>query len=210
MAADRMRPRIVVSYHGPEAAGMVAERLVTDHGVLRGDLGVDRPDDRAAVAGWSPVRPDVPLAGGVDPNAQRPGAAPERPGLAMGAWVTAPAGATAGFVLLFLLGLVVPDGGQGRMVVAIIMGAVGSVVGGVVGALFGRARHDLVAAAGRAERPTSVLSVPADVLGDEPELLRVLGGGPVDAMWATGGPDGPSRRLTDPTSDPASEWRADR
>ncbi len=211
MAADRTGQRMVAAYHGHEAAGIVAERLVSDLGVPAGDVAVDRADDRAAVEGWTPVRPDAPRSAGTgqslsaDPVTE-PGPEPERPGLAMAAWVSLPAGAVLGFLLLFLLGLVVPDGDQPRLTVAIIMGVIGAAAGGVIGALFGRARSDLVSAAGREQAPTSVISVPAEALGDEARLLEVLSRGPVDAIWKVDGPDAPPRRVSAPA---AEGWRGE-
>ncbi|UDY37509.1 hypothetical protein [Dermatobacter hominis] len=181
VAEQHDRRRFAVAYRDQEAAAMVADRLVDDLGVSRRTVGIDRPADRTAI------------------GEQSPGDDPAVPTLPSSGWVWLPAGFVVGFVLVLLLVLVV-TGGDADLGTAILVGAVGGLAGGAIGAVFGRARADLVPGTGRGTTTTTVLSVPTDALADRDQLVGILADGPVVSIWEIDPRSGSPRQLDPPAS----------
>ena len=195
MSSDDDRRRLVASYAGADSARMMADRVL-DHGVAEEDVLVDALHDIAVVGRGKQRREGrnasvgLPLAiGRTDEHA-------------LSGWFWSAVGFAAGAIPFFVFGLFMQLGELPRLASAAIIGVCGGLGGAAVGVVYGLARGPELAGEGRDTPLTSVLSVPADALGDEPALIELLGSGPVASIWAVRGEHSVLReQLTAPTSD---------
>jgi hypothetical protein len=196
-AMDREgRQRLVASYGGAGSARTMADRLVA-LGVPEETVRVDALGDLAVVGRGTQRREarhasvGLPLAiGRTDEHT-------------VSGWFWSAVGFAVGFVPFFALGLFVEIGDLPRVVGALVVGVCGGLGGAAVGVVYGLARGPELAGSGPDTPPTSVVSVPADALGDEAVLVDLLGSGPDATVWTVTGEDpqgAVAERLTAPTS----------
>ncbi|UDY37540.1 hypothetical protein [Dermatobacter hominis] len=195
MDPDQDRRRLVASYGGEDSARVMADRLA-DRGVAVDEVSVDAVHDLAVVGRGEQRREarhasvGLPLAiGRADQHA-------------LSGWFWSAVGFSVGFVPFFLLGLFTTLGDLPRLGSAAVVGICGGLGGAAVGVVYGLARGPELSGSGRDAPRTSVLSVPANALGDEAALLELLGSGPAASVWAVRGEGAVvDERLTAPTSD---------
>jgi hypothetical protein len=177
---DAEERRLVARYRGADAARSMADLLLA-RGVPSDVLLVGSLQDLAAV-GWGDQRREarhasvgIPLATGLAGEQMLSG------------WFWSAIGFLAGFAPFFVLGLFVDVGSLPTFSAAALVGVCGGLGGAAVGVVYGLARGPELDGATRASTPSSVLSVPADAMGSEAELVAVLGSGPVASVWLVAG-----------------------
>ena len=195
MEPHAVERRLVARYAGADSARSMADVLAA-RGVPSHVLLVGSVQD-LAVVGWGDQRREARHASVGIPLAT--GLADEQ---TLSGWFWSAVGFLAGFAPFFVLGLFVDVGGLPTISGAAVVGVCGGLGGAAVGVVYGLARGPELDGAARAATRSSVLSVPADAIGSEAELLALLGSGPVASVWLVSSDRRiPEERLTPPGRD---------